>query len=109
MLLGSQYVSDLIQSLLHISSTLILDLCKHIFQTLQTYKSHLGEYVVTPTVVEEGFESLQWFPHWVPYSITCALEFLTPPYKGHHQVMVYVLRVMETQLLCAPTCMGPQL
>ena len=33
-----------------------------------------GGYVVTPAVVEEDYESLQWLPHWAPYSITRALD-----------------------------------
>jgi hypothetical protein len=52
-------------------------------------------YLVTPQAVEEDSNSLNWLPHWAPCSITQALEFLTPPYKGHKRVMSYVLRVME--------------
>lgn len=52
-------------------------------------------YFVTPKSVEEDSSVLQWLPHWAPCSITNALAFLTPAYKGHHRVMAYVLRVME--------------
>lgn len=60
--------------------------------------THIPEalpYFVTPKAVEEDSHVLQWLPHWAPCSITCALAFLTPAYKGHHRVMAYVLRVME--------------
>lgn len=60
--------------------------------------THIPEalpYFVTPKAVEEDLRVLQWLPHWAPSSITSALAFLTPAYKGHHRVMAYVLRVME--------------
>lgn len=60
--------------------------------------THIPEalpYFVTPKAVEEDSHVLQWLPHWAPCSITSALAFLTPAYKGHHRVMAYVLRVME--------------
>jgi hypothetical protein len=49
----SGYGSDHIQSLLYRPSTVILGLCKNIFQTLQSHRRHLGGYMVTPVVVEE--------------------------------------------------------
>ena len=80
---------------------------KHI-SDLTNIPEALG-YVVTPAAVEEDSESLQWLPHWAPCSITRALEFLTPPYKGHHRVMAYVLRVMETYPPERVTFFMPQL
>ncbi|EOA36778.1 hypothetical protein CARUB_v10008074mg [Capsella rubella] len=52
-------------------------------------------YIVTPTTVKENSVLLQQLPHWAACSITLALEFLTPAYKGHPRVMAYVLRVLE--------------
>ncbi|KAG0561044.1 hypothetical protein KC19_9G032800 [Ceratodon purpureus] len=66
-------------------------------------------YVVTPTAVKEDSEALNWLPHWAPCSITHALEFLTPPYKGHPRVMAYVLRVMESYPPERVTFFMPQL
>lgn len=80
---------------------------KHI-SDLTNIPEALG-YVVTPAAVQEDSESLQWLPHWAPCSITRALEFLTPPYKGHHRVMAYVLRVMETYPPERVTFFMPQL
>ncbi|KAG0598394.1 hypothetical protein M758_12G069200 [Ceratodon purpureus] len=60
--------------------------------------THIPEalpYFVTPEAVEEDSRVLQWLLHWAPCSLTSALAFLTPAYKGHHRVMAYVLRVME--------------
>ncbi|KAH9576425.1 hypothetical protein CY35_01G160200 [Sphagnum magellanicum] len=66
-------------------------------------------YLVTPQAVEEDSNSLNWLPHWAPCSITQALEFLTPPYKGHKRVMSYVLRVMEMYPPVEVTFFMPQL
>ena len=52
---------------------------------------------------------LQQLPHWAPCSVTQALEFLTPPYKGHPRVMAYVLRVLETYPPETVTFFMPQL
>ncbi|MBA0601649.1 hypothetical protein Gorai_004821, partial [Gossypium raimondii] len=51
-------------------------------------------YFVTPKAVDENSVLLQQLPHWAACSITQALEFLTPVYKGHPRVMAYVLRVL---------------
>ncbi|RVW21369.1 Phosphatidylinositol 4-kinase alpha 1 [Vitis vinifera] len=53
-------------------------------------------YFVTPKAVDENSTLLQQLPHWAACSITQALEFLTPAYKGHPRVMAYVLRVLES-------------
>ncbi|MBA0787529.1 hypothetical protein Gotri_026947 [Gossypium trilobum] len=53
-------------------------------------------YFVTPKAVDENSALLQQLPHWAACSITVALEFLTPQYKGHPRVMAYVLRVLES-------------
>ncbi|XP_038707834.1 phosphatidylinositol 4-kinase alpha 1-like isoform X2 [Tripterygium wilfordii] len=53
-------------------------------------------YFVTPKAVDENSVLLQQLPHWAACSITQALEFLTPAYKGHPRVMAYVLRVLES-------------
>jgi hypothetical protein len=66
-------------------------------------------YFVTPKAVEEDSRVLRWLPHWAPCSITRALDFLTPAYKGHHRVMAYVLRVMETYPPERVTFFMPQL
>ncbi|XP_024530657.1 phosphatidylinositol 4-kinase alpha 1 [Selaginella moellendorffii] len=66
-------------------------------------------YFVTPKAVDENSPSLQQLPHWALCSITRALEFLTPPYKGHHRVMAYVLRVMESYPPERVTFFMPQL
>ncbi|KAJ7560134.1 hypothetical protein O6H91_04G115500 [Diphasiastrum complanatum] len=66
-------------------------------------------YFVTPKAVDDDSPVLQKLPHWAPCSITCALEFLTPPYKGHPRVMAYVLRVMESYPPERVTFFMPQL
>lgn len=66
-------------------------------------------YVVTPAAVNMDSEALNWLPHWSLCSITHALEFLTPPYKGHPRVMAYVLRVMESYPPERVTFFMPQL
>ncbi|XP_039035468.1 phosphatidylinositol 4-kinase alpha 1-like [Hibiscus syriacus] len=53
-------------------------------------------FFVTPKAVDENSVLLQQLPHWAACSITLALEFLTPLYKGHPRVMAYVLRVLES-------------
>ncbi|XWS63050.1 hypothetical protein CRYUN_Cryun06bG0063500 [Craigia yunnanensis] len=53
-------------------------------------------YFVTSKAVDENSALLQQLPHWASCSITQALEFLTPVYKGHPRVMAYVLRVLES-------------
>ncbi|KAE8692688.1 Phosphatidylinositol 4-kinase alpha 1 [Hibiscus syriacus] len=53
-------------------------------------------YFVNPKAVDENSALLQQLPHWAACSITQALEFLTPVYKGHPRVMAYVLRVLES-------------
>ncbi|KAI3934357.1 hypothetical protein MKW92_039958 [Papaver armeniacum] len=40
-------------------------------------------FFVTPKAVDENSVLLQQLPHWAACSITQALEFLTPAYKGH--------------------------
>ncbi|KAL2653163.1 hypothetical protein R1flu_021291 [Riccia fluitans] len=66
-------------------------------------------YIVTPKAVEENSAVLQKLSHWAPCSITCALEFLTPAYRGHPRVMAYVLRVLETYPPERVTFFMPQL
>ncbi|BBM99121.1 phosphatidylinositol 4-kinase A [Marchantia polymorpha subsp. ruderalis] len=66
-------------------------------------------YIVTPKAVEENSTVLQKLSHWAPCSITSALEFLTPAYKGHPRVMAYVLRVLETYPPERVTFFMPQL
>jgi phosphatidylinositol 4-kinase len=66
-------------------------------------------YVVTPSAVAEDSDTLNWLPHWALCSITHALEFLTPQYKGHPRVMAYVLRVMESYPPERVTFFMPQL
>ncbi|KAL9269069.1 Phosphatidylinositol 4-kinase alpha 1-like protein [Drosera capensis] len=66
-------------------------------------------YFVTPKAVEENSMLLQQLPHWASCSITKALEFLTPAYKGHPRVMAYVLRVLETYPPERVTFFMPQL
>ncbi|KAL5722458.1 1-phosphatidylinositol 4-kinase [Ranunculus cassubicifolius] len=71
----------------------------------QLVQSHITEirhipealpFFVTPKAVEENSPVLQQLPHWAACSITQALQFLTPAYKGHLRVMAYVLRVLES-------------
>ncbi|KAJ6716751.1 hypothetical protein OIU74_009308 [Salix koriyanagi] len=66
-------------------------------------------YFVTPTAVDEDSVLLQQLPHWAACSITQALEFLTPAYKGHPRVMAYVLRVLESYPPERVTFFMPQL
>ncbi|KAH8969995.1 hypothetical protein BDL97_02G062700 [Sphagnum fallax] len=66
-------------------------------------------YFVTPKAVEEDSVVLHWLLHWKPCSITCALNFLTPSYKGHPRVIAYVLRVMESYPPERVTFFMPQL
>ncbi|XP_051147386.1 phosphatidylinositol 4-kinase alpha 1-like isoform X2 [Andrographis paniculata] len=66
-------------------------------------------YFVTPKAVDENSTLLQRLPHWAPCSITQALEFLTPAYKGHPRVMAYVLRVLESYPPEKVTFFMPQL
>ncbi|KAK3023015.1 hypothetical protein RJ639_045009, partial [Escallonia herrerae] len=66
-------------------------------------------YFVTPKAVDENSTLLQQLPHWAACSITQALEFLTPAYKGHKRVMAYVLRVLESYPPERVTFFMPQL
>ncbi|XP_031499033.1 phosphatidylinositol 4-kinase alpha 1 [Nymphaea colorata] len=66
-------------------------------------------FFVTPKAVDENSALLQQLPHWAPCSITQALEFLTPPFKGHPRVMAYVLRVLESYPPERVTFFMPQL
>ncbi|KAM7253669.1 hypothetical protein ACFE04_021823 [Oxalis oulophora] len=66
-------------------------------------------YFVTPKAVDENSALLQQLPHWAACSITQALEFLTPAYKGHPRVMAYVLRVLESYPPEQVTFFMPQL
>ncbi|XP_058075440.1 phosphatidylinositol 4-kinase alpha 1 isoform X2 [Magnolia sinica] len=66
-------------------------------------------FFVTPKAVDENSVLLQQLPHWAACSITQALEFLTPPYKGHPRVMAYVLRVLESYPPERVTFFMPQL
>ncbi|KAJ0242191.1 Phosphatidylinositol 3-/4-kinase [Hirschfeldia incana] len=66
-------------------------------------------YFLTPKTVEENSVLLQQLPHWAACSITQALEFLTPSYKGHSRVMAYVLRVLESYPPERVTFFMPQL
>ncbi|GAU22033.1 hypothetical protein TSUD_309370 [Trifolium subterraneum] len=59
--------------------------------------------------VDDNSVLLQQLPHWAPCSITQALEFLTPAYKGHPRVMAYVLRVLESYPPERVTFFMPQL
>ncbi|GBG80565.1 hypothetical protein CBR_g31025 [Chara braunii] len=66
-------------------------------------------FFVTPTAVKEDSPVLRQLPYWAPCSITQALDFLTPDFKGHHRVMAYCLRVMETYPPEKVTFFMPQL
>ncbi|XP_077217572.1 phosphatidylinositol 3- and 4-kinase family protein [Tasmannia lanceolata] len=66
-------------------------------------------FFVTPKAVDENSVALQQLPHWASCSITQALEFLTPPFKGHPRVMAYVLRVLESYPPERVTFFMPQL
>ncbi|KAL8556015.1 hypothetical protein ACS0TY_003722 [Phlomoides rotata] len=87
-------------------------------ETTQLVQSHISEirsiaealpYFVTPKAVDENSTLLQQLPHWAACSITQALEFLTPAYKGHPRVMAYVLRVLESYPPERVTFFMPQL
>ncbi|KAK6241250.1 hypothetical protein SCA6_006639 [Theobroma cacao] len=66
-------------------------------------------YFVTPKAVDDNSALLQQLPHWAACSITQALEFLSPVYKGHPRVMAYVLRVLESYPPERVTFFMPQL
>ncbi|XP_026381763.1 phosphatidylinositol 4-kinase alpha 1-like isoform X1 [Papaver somniferum] len=66
-------------------------------------------FFVTPKAVDENSVLLQQLPHWAACSITQALEFLTPAYKGHPRVMAYILRVLESYPPERVTFFMPQL
>ncbi|KAL7118815.1 hypothetical protein ACP275_02G024800 [Erythranthe tilingii] len=66
-------------------------------------------YFITPKAVDENSTLLQQLPHWAACSVTQALEFLTPAYKGHPRVMAYVLRVLESYPPEKVTFFMPQL
>ncbi|KAK4284694.1 hypothetical protein QN277_001489 [Acacia crassicarpa] len=66
-------------------------------------------YFITPKAVDDNSVLLQQLPHWAACSITQALEFLTPAYKGHPRVMAYVLRVLESYPPERVTFFMPQL
>uniref|UniRef100_A0A1D1Y4R9 1-phosphatidylinositol 4-kinase n=1 Tax=Anthurium amnicola TaxID=1678845 RepID=A0A1D1Y4R9_9ARAE len=66
-------------------------------------------FFLTPKAVDENSVLLQQLPHWASCSITQALEFLTPPFKGHPRVMAYVLRVLESYPPERVTFFMPQL
>ncbi|KAG5044697.1 hypothetical protein AAZV13_06G012100 [Glycine max] len=66
-------------------------------------------YFITPKAVDDSSVLLQQLPHWAPCSITQALEFLSPAYKGHPRVMAYVLRVLESYPPERVTFFMPQL
>ncbi|XP_074573236.1 phosphatidylinositol 4-kinase alpha 1 [Curcuma longa] len=66
-------------------------------------------FFVTPKAVEENSVLLQQLPHWAACSITQALDFFTPPFKGHPRVMAYVMRVLESYPPERVTFFMPQL
>ncbi|XP_076897528.1 phosphatidylinositol 4-kinase alpha 1-like [Bidens hawaiensis] len=66
-------------------------------------------YFVTPRAVDENSPLLQQLPYWAACSITQALEFFTPAYKGHPRVMAYILRVLESYPPSKVTFFMPQL
>nr|XP_018626403.1 phosphatidylinositol 4-kinase alpha 1-like [Nicotiana tomentosiformis] len=87
-------------------------------EVTQLVQSHILEirhipealpYFVTPKAIDENSTLLQQLPHWAACSITQALEFLTPAYKGHPRVMAYVLRVLESYPPQRVTFFMPQL
>lgn len=80
---------------------------KHILE-IRTIPEALP-FFVTPKAVEENSVLLQQLPHWASCSITQALEFLTPQFKGHPRVMAYVLRVLESYPPVRVTFFMPQL
>lgn len=77
-------------------------------QEIRTIPESL-QFFVTPKAVAENSVLLQQLPHWAPCSITQALEFLTPPFKGHPRVMAYLLRVLESYPPERVTFFMPQL
>lgn len=90
--------------------------CSH--STTFFLQAHIGDlrtipealpYFLTPKTVEVNSVLLQQLPHWAACSITQALEFLTPNYKGHPRVMAYVLRVLESYPPERVTFFMPQL
>ncbi|KAI3803662.1 hypothetical protein L1987_31821 [Smallanthus sonchifolius] len=66
-------------------------------------------YFVTPKAVNDNSPLLQQLPYWAACSITQALEFFTPAYKGHPRVMAYILRVLESYPPSKVTFFMPQL
>ncbi|CAH1425938.1 unnamed protein product [Lactuca virosa] len=66
-------------------------------------------YFVTPKAVDDNSPLLQQLPYWAACSITMALEFFTPAYKGHPRVMAYILRVLESYPPSKVTFFMPQL
>ncbi|KAG2304894.1 hypothetical protein Bca52824_033545 [Brassica carinata] len=87
-------------------------------EVTQLVQAHIGDlrripealpYFVTPKTVEVNSVLLQQLPHWAACSITQAIEFLTPNYKGHPRVMAYVLRVLESYPPERVTFFMPQL
>ncbi|KAD4179153.1 hypothetical protein E3N88_27744 [Mikania micrantha] len=66
-------------------------------------------YFVTPKAVDEDSSLLQQLTHWAACSITQALEYFTPAYKGHPRVMAYILRVLESYPPSRVTFFMPQL
>ncbi|XP_058070696.1 phosphatidylinositol 4-kinase alpha 1-like isoform X2 [Magnolia sinica] len=53
-------------------------------------------FLITPETVDENSVLLQQLSDWDPCSITQALKFLAPPYKGHSSIMGYVLGVLKS-------------
>lgn len=91
--------------------------CK-VWRSIFTLQAHIVDvrnipealpYFITPKAVDDNSVLLQQLPHWAPCSITQALEFLTPAYKGHPRVMAYVLRVLESYPPDRVTFFMPQL
>lgn len=89
-----------------------------VLDCLFLFQSHILEirsipealpYFVNPRAVDENSTLLQQLPHWAACSITQALEFLTPAYKGHPRVMAYILRVLESYPPERVTFFMPQL
>ncbi|XP_071741592.1 phosphatidylinositol 4-kinase alpha 1-like [Rutidosis leptorrhynchoides] len=66
-------------------------------------------YFVTTRAVDEDSPLLQQLVHWAACSITQALEYFTPAYKGHPRVMAYILRVLESYPPSRVTFFMPQL
>ncbi|MCO5577947.1 hypothetical protein L7F22_031784 [Adiantum nelumboides] len=87
-------------------------------EAVSLVQEHIGDiyhipealpYFVTPKAAEENSSILQRLAHWAPCSITSALEFLTPAYKGHPRILAYVLRVLESYPPESVTFFMPQL